>query len=350
MRLRTSLALSFALMAPGAALAQDTLPPGIWTNTEDASFAGEEGRARPEQVLLEVGPDGRWRMIDAFGAPQGEWRSGPIPGLAQRESGSGWQISGSEIRRAQAFSCWFSVRKHAAKPDGSPDWSFTSGLRTFDQGGRVAIPGAGQAPDVTVRLRNVTWARGSTNKPSLVLYVHKDDPDRAESYSWASPDANLIGINLRWMQGSCGREQAPASANNSDRQALLAAAGQRWQEAYEARDWARLRGLYTDDAVLMTQGQPKIVGADKIVAFLQRIPNAGGSVQFRFANEEVTLDPGGHGTVTAKYRMDIAFPGREPVIVAGRSLLIYRWQDGEWKLWRDIDNLAPDVTPADFPQ
>lgn len=350
MRLPTCLALSFALAVPGAALAQDMLPAGIWTNTEDASFAEEERRARPDPVMLEVGPDGRWRMIDAYGAPQGEWRSGPIPGLARRESGSGWQVSGSEIRRAQAFSCWFSVRKHAAKPDGAPDWSFTSGLRTFDQGGRVAIPGLGQAPDVNVRLRNVTWAKGSSNKPSLVLYVHKGDPDRAESYSWASPDANLIGINLRWMQGSCSREQAPAFADQGDRQTLLAAAGQRWQEAYEARDWAGLRRLYTDDAVLMTQGQPKIVGADKIVAFLQRIPNAEGSVQFRFANEEVTLDPAGYGTVTAKYRMDIAPPGRDPVVVAGRSLLIYRWQDGEWKLWRDIDNLAPDVTPADFPQ
>ncbi|MFM7404392.1 MAG: hypothetical protein ACKO1N_09980 [Erythrobacter sp.] len=67
----------------------------------------------------------------------------------------------------------------------------------------MAILGKGEAPDVSIRLRNVTWARGSRNKPSLVLYVHKDDPERAESYSWASPDASLVGINLRWMQGSC---------------------------------------------------------------------------------------------------------------------------------------------------
>lgn len=34
--------------------------------------------------------------------------------------------------------------------------------------------------------------------------------------------------------------------------------------------------------------------------------------------------------------------------IAGRTFHAYKWQDGEWKLWRVIDNHAPDVTPADF--
>ncbi|MFM7377541.1 MAG: hypothetical protein ACKO1O_05335 [Erythrobacter sp.] len=185
--------------------AQDRLPAGIWTNTEDAYFAEEEGRTRPEPLLIEVAADGRWRTIDPYAAPLGDWRSDPIPGLARREGGSGWQVGGSEIRRARPFTCWVSVRKFAAKPDGSPDWTYAGNLATFDQGGRVLVPGKGEAPDLAIRLRNVTWAKGSRNKPSLVLYVHKDDPERAESYSWASPDASLVGINLRWMQGSCTR-------------------------------------------------------------------------------------------------------------------------------------------------
>ena len=198
-----SLVLSAAMAPP--IVAEDRLAPGIWTNTEDAYFAEEEGREAPAPVLVEVGMDGRWRGIDAFGAPQGEWQTGEIPGLTPRDDRSGWQIGASEIRRARPFSCWVSVRKFAAKPDGTPDWTFAGGLASFDQGGRVMISGKGEAPDVTIRLRNVTWAKGSRNKPSLVLYVHKDDPERAESYSWASPDASLVGINLRWMQGSCTR-------------------------------------------------------------------------------------------------------------------------------------------------
>ncbi|GIX19065.1 MAG: hypothetical protein KatS3mg120_0741 [Erythrobacter sp.] len=199
-----------ALAAPLPAAGAEALAPGIWSNVEDAYFAEEEGRPRPEEVFIEVGSDGRWRAIDAFGTEAGPWRSGAIPGLAPRAGGSGWQIAGSEIRRARRFSCWVSVRKFAAKPDGTPDWTFAGGLASFDQGGRIAVPGGGVAPDVIIRLRNVTWAKGSRNKPALVLYVHKDDPARAESYAWASPDAALVGINLRWVQASCARVEEGA--------------------------------------------------------------------------------------------------------------------------------------------
>ena len=201
--IRTTLAVSLALLASPLA-AESSLPVGIWTNTEDAYFAEEEGRMEAEWVGIEVGEEGSWRYIDAFGAEQSDWSTEPIPGLSQREGG-GWQIGESELRLARAMQCWVSVRKFAKKPDGSEDWSFSHSLEIFDQGGRVLVPGEGLAPDVTIRVRNVTWARGSRNRPALVLYVHKQDPVRAESYSWAAPDANLIGVNLRWVQASCSR-------------------------------------------------------------------------------------------------------------------------------------------------
>lgn len=189
------------LASPAAA----QLPPGIWSTVEDVAFAAEEGRKAGDEVFLEVREDGAWRRLDAFGAAQSDWASGAIPGLAAAsQTHSGWLLGSSELRRAQRFSCWVSARKFAAKADGTPEWTFHRG-QTFDQGGRIAFPGKGEAPDFSIRLRNVTWAKGSTNKPSLVLYVHKDDPARAESYAWASPDASLVGINLRWMQGSCSR-------------------------------------------------------------------------------------------------------------------------------------------------
>ena len=97
-----------------------------------------------------------------------------------------------------------SVPKLAKKADGSDDWYFAAGLKLHDQGGRVQFGGGDTgAPSVVLRMRNVVWPTG-TNKPSLVLYIHKpESPDRAESYSWADPDAKRIGINLRWMQASC---------------------------------------------------------------------------------------------------------------------------------------------------
>lgn len=140
----------------------------------------------------------------------------------------------------------------------------------------------------------------------------------------------------------------PSAATEQYREAQLVEAGERWRVLYEASDWEGLRTLYTDDAVLMTQGQAKTVGADDIVAFLQRLTNVGAAVTFRFKPEETIVEHG-LGFVTAKYRMDIAFPEVDPAtVVVGRSFLVYKWQDNGWKLWRDIDNLAPDVTPEDF--
>ena len=187
---------------PDPALAEDRLSPGIWTNTEDEYFANEEGREKPDWVGFRIGKDERWQNIDAFGNALGEWHTGPIPNVGRREGG-GWNIGASELRKARPLSCWISVKKFAGKPDGSADWTFDSRLKNFDQGGRIFVDGKGIAPDVTFRVRNVTWAKGSRNKPSLVLYVHKEDPVRAESYAWTAPDASLIGINLRWVQGSC---------------------------------------------------------------------------------------------------------------------------------------------------
>lgn len=337
---RTLLASLCVLAFAAPAQAETRLGAGIWTNTEDVYFAEEEGREKAEWKGFEVSKDGQWREIDAFGKPvdgiEGQWIAGNIPGVTAREDG-GWQVGESELRRADPFSCWVSVRKFAADDDGSPAWTYQRDLPIFNQGGRVRVEGNGDAPDVTFRMRNVTWAQGSTNRPALVLYVHKDDPVRAESYSWASPNADMVGINLRWVQGSCSRDAA------SDRQASLEQAGMLWQQTISGQDWEALRALYTDDAVLMTHGQAKIEGADAILSFLQRVPNAGGSVDFEFNNEEVVVD-GDYGTVTATYLMTIAFPGRDPIEVAGRSLLIYKWVDGEWLLWRDMDNQAPDAT------
>lgn len=174
---------------------------GVWTNNEDAYFAEDEGRSKPEWIGLRIDAQGRWQHIDPYGKAMSDWQKGPIPGLKARNPSS-WEINGSELRRARLFTCWASLRKFAGKADGSEDWSFEQGLTVFDQGGRVAVGGA-DTPRTELRLRNVTWAKGSRNKPALVLYVHKAGDDRAVSYAWTSPTPGLVGVNLRWIQGSC---------------------------------------------------------------------------------------------------------------------------------------------------
>lgn len=198
----------------GAGPAPASAPPaGTWTNEEDRYFAAERGGTAPDWVGLEIEQD-RWRPVDAYGTPKGAWQSLPVPGLSRADDGR-WLLTPpgggpTELRRGAPFTCWMAIPRFAKKPDGTEDYLFAAGLRLHDQGGRVAAGGGDtRAPAAVFRLRNVVWPAPSTNKPSLVLYVIRPDaPDRAVSYAWADPGADLIGINLRWMQGSCTRDGA----------------------------------------------------------------------------------------------------------------------------------------------
>lgn len=123
----------------------------------------------------------------------------------------------TQLRRARAVSCWVAIRKDQPKQDGSEDWFFDNNVRIHDQGGR-ALVGGGETgtQQVMIRLRNVTWGKGSTNAPVLALYIHKaDNWDHAESYSWAAPDSARVGINLRWVQTGCSIEGMTPPSNLS---------------------------------------------------------------------------------------------------------------------------------------
>lgn len=201
------IALAALLLAAGV----PALPAGTYTNEEDRYFAGEAKRPVPDWLGVVIAADGRWRPVDVFGKVLGDWQTGSLPGLATDASGKITVTAANkittELRRGAAFRCWVSVKRFAAKPDGSPDYTYHPGLALHDAGGRAQVSDP-DAPPVVIRLRNVIWPAPSTNKPSLVLYVHRpEEPDKAVSYVWADPQAKLIGINLRWMQGSCSREK-----------------------------------------------------------------------------------------------------------------------------------------------
>ena len=195
------------------------LQPGIWTNEDDHYFARERGDAAiPAWTGVEMGADGRWRQVDWLGqplnGPAGEWAAGDPPGLVQSNGRVMLHSAAGQptvVKRGEEFTCWISTLCHAKKSDGKDDWTFDAKLLTHDPGGRPESRVDG-APGVVLRLRSVAWPPPSRNRPSLVLYVHTpDEPNRAVSYSWADPAAQLIGINLRWVQASCTRGRREAS-------------------------------------------------------------------------------------------------------------------------------------------
>jgi hypothetical protein len=239
---------------PGQAATLAELLPGTYSNEEQAYFDTESGKANvapSHGMRLSVeGDDVTVQPIDMFGAPAGMALHERIRGsviyypdcpATFTPDGDGYRAiqadtagckSGADrtasnklksvridpngitygftdgreevLRRARTATCWGTVPKIQRMADGSEDWYFAAGLKLHDQGGRAQFGGgATGAPPVIIRMRNVVWPSGP-NKPSLVLYVHKpENPDHAESYSWADPDAKRIGINLRWMQASC---------------------------------------------------------------------------------------------------------------------------------------------------
>jgi hypothetical protein len=263
MRLLPFLAL---LALPGAIEAADRadLLVGHFTNEEQVYFDKEAGRQGPPWFALSISREGDRLAIaepDAFGAIHDPAHLATVRfenhmlvldyGACQRiyrEEGEALVASGkrgtcrapasitrispfaiemtypdgsiAELRRARPVACWVAIRKAVPKTDGGDDWYFKRGVTLHDQGGRAAVGGGDSGVDpLVIRLRNVTWDRGSTNQPAVTLYVHKpDSPNRAEAYSWAAPDSGRIGINLRWMQAGCSIGQAipsPVSAKPS---------------------------------------------------------------------------------------------------------------------------------------
>lgn len=116
------------------------------------------------------------------------------------EDGMSYRQAGRDIMlmKARQFKCWISIPKAEGK-----GWTFHPNLRIHDQGGMAWVEDETAAtPKVGFRMRRVHWPYGR-NAPSLVLYVHTKDPKSADSYAWADVDATRVGINLRWVQGSC---------------------------------------------------------------------------------------------------------------------------------------------------
>ncbi|QTD55176.1 hypothetical protein [Parasphingorhabdus cellanae] len=240
----------------GAVLDQHLL--GVYTNEEQVYFEKDAGRTPPPWIALKIEKQGDDLIVtrtDAFGKTV----AAPLKGYAavgvEQDSltlggctryfdrgDAGWTYSklqnkkaclqdfqiigvtadelklrfgdGTETRlkRARPVECWAAAKKSKPKADGSPDWMFVRKLNLHDQGGRVTIGGGDTGIEpLVLRMRAVYWPKPSTNRPSMVLYVHKpDDPDRAVSYSWADINASRVGLNLRWMQASCtikGAEQ-----------------------------------------------------------------------------------------------------------------------------------------------
>jgi uncharacterized protein (TIGR02246 family) len=125
--------------------------------------------------------------------------------------------------------------------------------------------------------------------------------------------------------------------------------GKQWSILYEAGKVDEMRPLYEPDAWLMTQGQPAHKGVDAILAFLKRNKGSGSKVSFAVEPEQIIID-GNRAFLISKYWMTITPPGKADTQAAGRSMLVFKRHKRDWRIWRDMDNMAPDVRAEDRPK
>ncbi len=137
-------------------------------------------------------------------------------------------------------------------------------------------------------------------------------------------------------------------ASQTDEQMIIEW-GKKWQQLFETGDIEQMRDMYEPDAVLMAHSALPQTGVDAILTFLGRNKVAGNTVTIDFSNEDISIN-GQRAYLTAKYWMTITLADGEDLDFMGRSFLVYKKsEDGQWRLWRDMDNQAPDVVAADRP-
>ena len=103
-----------------------------------------------------------------------------------------------KLVRCRPFKGWISWRTEEGK-DGKEDKSvFIGNLKLHDQGWkqRVVLPDGTVTP-FTVELSQVIFEKRIS---VLKLAIYEEGKPKAMMYNWTNPEAERIGINLRWIQ------------------------------------------------------------------------------------------------------------------------------------------------------
>lgn len=110
------------------------------------------------------------------------------------------------LERARQFSCYVDV----PGVGGGRDIPFKRYRieDMHDKGGKAWIT-LEDGSEVSVTLQNIKWPMNNEKdiftRHSFVMYIGKkeDDESKEVGYTWTVPDAQRIGINLKWMLANC---------------------------------------------------------------------------------------------------------------------------------------------------
>jgi len=142
------------------------------------------------------------------------------------------------------------------------------------------------------------------------------------------------------------QQRVEQSAPPADTRAADAAAIEKldndWFKAAAAKDLDTCASYYLDDAVILSEGSPAIIGKDNIRKFLQGMVNAP-SVKFNFVGSTVDVARSGdlamdHGTV----QVTTTDKKGKTTTRTSQAVLVWKKQpDGSWKVAADTSAPNP---------
>ena len=132
------------------------------------------------------------------------------------------------------------------------------------------------------------------------------------------------------------------SGGSAEDQATLKTLSDQWVADYLSGNIDGLVSVLDEDAMILSQKQPNVVGIDAIRSYFEkRAGNPG--VSFKDTIEEIRIN-GSWAFVRGNFMLEVASKeeGKPGYKRAGRYLVLYEKNaGGEWKMLRDIDNDAP---------
>jgi uncharacterized protein (TIGR02246 family) len=121
-----------------------------------------------------------------------------------------------------------------------------------------------------------------------------------------------------------------------DARSLIDSVNQNFMDAFSRADAAGIAALYTEDTKLLPPGFPMMTGKEAVQSFWQGAMNSGVT---EAKLETLELESQGNlASEIGRFTLTVQLQGSETTTMTGKYVVVWKKQDGSWKLHIDIWN------------
>jgi uncharacterized protein (TIGR02246 family) len=121
-----------------------------------------------------------------------------------------------------------------------------------------------------------------------------------------------------------------------DARSLIDSVNQNFMDAFSRADAAGIAALYTEDTKLLPPGFPMMTGKEAVQSFWQGAINSGVT---EAKLETLELESQGNlASEIGRFTLTVQLQGSETTTMTGKYVVVWKKQDGSWKLHIDIWN------------